>query len=244
MPHIYKTGGFLALAAVLAAGVAPPPAPAARRSSSARPRPAVSRVSPVRVAPLPIELGPGEEDLVEIRLANPSGRPTVGTLRLTAKPGITLSQSEWDGPLPPWGAKLYIRMKAGPNVEPGPYPIRAVYFVDRAGDYQTTLPVRVIVPIKVDVIPDYEGSAVRVRVRNLLSRRTERGKVELRNPDRFLEDRVSALLPAIPPGRTGEVSIPVVRGGIAGGETYRFDVSVSTWAGYRTNFTRHLKFYD
>jgi hypothetical protein len=139
---------------------------------------------------------------------------------------------------------MYVRARAADDAEPRRYTVKGNYYVDRAGDFRADLPVRVLIPITVELIPDYEGEAVRVRVRNQLSRRTERGKVELRNPDRFLEDVVSAILPPIPPGEAREVSIPLVAGGIAPGERYRFDVTATTWAGYRTSFTRWLEFYD
>lgn len=237
-----RAGGAVALAAAVALSAAPSmvaaPKPQPKKNNRA------AKASPVRFVPEVLELGPGEEDLLEVRLSNPYGHPTVGSFRLNTMENLSFEKMEWDGPLPAWGAKTYIRVKADANAEPGRYSLRARYFVDRAGEFKTVLPVRIKIPIAVEVIPDYAGSAVRVRVKNLLERRTERGKVELRNPDRFLEDQVSAIFPPIPPGETREVSIPVVRGGIAGGERYRFDVTVTTWPGYKTSFTRYLKFYD
>ncbi|MBW3624447.1 MAG: hypothetical protein KY468_13660 [Armatimonadetes bacterium] len=216
----------------------------ASKPAAARTGGASKAKSPVRFVPEVLELGPGEEDILEVRLTNTYGHPTVGSFKLLPTNTFQVTKTEWDGPLPAWGAKTYLRVRAAKNAEPGLHHLKARYYVDRAGDYPVLLPVRVKIPVAVEVIPDYANSAVRVQVKNLLSNRTERGKVELRNPDRLLQDQVSAILPPIPPGETREVSIPVIGGGIAPGEQYRFDVKVATWPGYETSFTRHLKFYD
>ena len=212
-------------------------------SSRASKKPAPAKSASIKFTPSPLELGPGEKDILEVRLLNPYGHATVGTLKLSETADLSISGPEWDGSLPPWGAKLYLQVKASPNATPGAKTVHATYYVDGAGDFTGDLRYRIVAPIKAELIPDYANSAVKVRVTNLTSGRTERGRVELRSVDRLLQDQVSAEFPPIPPGETREVSIPVVKGGIAPGIGYRFEAMAQTWAGYRTTFARTLVFY-
>jgi hypothetical protein len=198
--------------------------------------------SPFQFTPKTLELGPGETDLVEVRLANPYGHPTVGRLRLDPDTGLSLSKDAWDGPLPPWGIKFYTKVTAQADAT-GDKNIGLSYFVDRAGDFSSSFKVQVMKPIEIEVTPDYKNEVVRIKVHNLLQHRTERGRVSLKNPDRLLQDQVSALLPPIAPGETEEVTIPVMAYGIAPGAAYHFDVTVETWPGYKETSSHNLVFY-
>jgi hypothetical protein len=233
--------------------VSGPPGLAARRSKKAASPPPVKattvkkpKAAPLQFNPSTMELGPGEEDILEIRLLNPYGHPTIGSLRLHPPSGVTVTPSEWNGPLPPWGAKFYAHVKAADAHANGTLAVPVRYFVDRSGEYGGEMTVEIKTPVEAELIPDYRSqdeAYVRVRVKNLLSKRTERGRVGLKSSARLLQDQVSAILPPVPPGETREVSIPVTPGGIAPGQGYRFTATVQTWPGYSTTLSQTLVFY-
>ena len=50
-------------------------------------------------------------------MANTFGHATVGSLKLKIDSGITVAPAAWDGPLPPWGTKLFPRVVTMDDVE-------------------------------------------------------------------------------------------------------------------------------
>jgi hypothetical protein len=243
-------GATILLSGALAGGQSsqsatkPKVARSAHKSAKPKSKPKKAAVkSPIQAIPNTLELGPGETDMVEFRLSNPFGHPTIGSFKLNPASGVSVSEPGWDGPLPAWGTKFYTKVTANSDAM-GDKTIGLTYFVDRAGDFNSGFTVRVKKPLDVEVTPDYDAGVVRIKVRNLLQNRTERGRVSLKNPERLLQDKVSALLPPIAPGDSEEVTVPVMTYGIAPGAAYHFDVTVETWAGYKATTSHDLVFYQ
>ncbi len=197
----------------------------------------------IKLTPETMELGPGEVLILELALKNPYGHPTIASASLKAPDSLQLSQPQWDGPMPAWGAKWYTRVQADADAKSGSYPLPLTYYVDRDGEYAAKLSVTVKKPIDVEMLPDMAAGAVKFRVTNRLKARVERGRVELKNDDRLLQNQVSAEFGPIAPGATEEISIPVMSNALAPGMGYRFHATAQTYAGYKTEFSRTLLFY-
>ena len=117
--------GALVLAGILSVEGVPPSAEAAARKPRRSPaRSRAPRPAPVRFVPALLELGPGEEITLEIRMSNTYKRPTIGRLDLHPTGGLVFSQARWDGPLPAWGAKHFVKVKAPAGAKTGKYTLK------------------------------------------------------------------------------------------------------------------------
>jgi hypothetical protein len=213
-------------------------APVTKRAPKAAPQPARLLVKPSR-----LEVGPGEKGLVvEITITPPGRKRTQAMLSADLPAGVTLDPEAWTGEVPPWGAKAYLKLGALPATRAGGLVrFRATFLVSGAaatGD----LVAEVTPPLAVAIKPDPVGSSVKVWVRNLLKQRPLRVRAAITNKDRFLQNVVSGMTPELGPGRSAEVTIPVISDGIAPDVPYRFEATAQTFQGYRTKVARQLTF--
>ena len=185
-------------------------------------------------SPGEFDLAPGESYPVELYVPSPTGKRFQGRLTYTAGEGITVKpDARWTGRIPPWGVKTYPRITAAPEAS-GKIPVEVE--LEKGG--RATLTANVVAP-PLEVVPGYRK--LTVKVTNPFRGRMLTGRMEVSNPDRFLQDITTREF-RIEPNTTAEVVFPLPGAAPADEERYDFTLKVQSYHGYRFEKTYPLKF--
>lgn len=211
---------------------------------AATPRPAAHASSlprTVRCRPAVLDLAPGETYPVEVLIPSPTGHKANVQVSLDAPSGIGIRPDRWEGTVPPEGKKLYPQVTLAAPVPsaigPAPAVEIATQFMGGSGP-GGRFAVHVAEP-SLQMIPG--AHELRIRVHNPFFGRAFNGRVQVANPDRFLQNVNSRLL-HIPPGLDEEVAIPLPGASPAPGAAYQFTATLQSWQGYKRAFSQRLKF--
>lgn len=200
----------------------------------AAPKPEPKPIPPMAFTPAELDLAPGETYLAELLVPSPTGKAFTGKLAYTPGPGITVKpDARWTGKVPPWGLKSYPRLTAAATAS-GDVPVE----VALEGGGKATLTVHVVVPT-VEVVPGL--GRLTVKVTSPFHTRAFNGKVDVSNPDRFLQD-VTSLEFKLAPGETGELVFPLPGAAPAESEQYDFTVKLRGYHGYQFTKKYSLSF--
>lgn len=176
-------------------------------------------------SPAELDLAPGETFLTELLVPSPTGKAFTGKLEYSPGTGLTVKpDARWTGKLPPWGVKTYPRITAASTAS-GDLPVEAVL----EGGEKATLTVHVVTPT-VEVVPGL--GRLTVKVTSPFKTRAFNGKVNVSNPDRFLQDVTSREF-KLAPGETGDLVFPLPGAAPAESEQYDFTVKLEGYHGYR-----------
>ena len=191
--------------------------------------------------PADLDLAPGETYLFGVHVRNPIGKRVKAVITLVPSSGLSLTIERWEGVLPPWGVKLFPRVKASSNRSTDgtvTVELRAEGKMIGSAVFQVrhTLP-------QADLIADWPSKCVIFKITNTFRNRRLKGGVRLSNPDRFLQDVTTGLFD-VEPGKTAEIRIPVPGASPAEGEAYRFTAEFRTWEGYKGRIIRDLVFIE
>jgi hypothetical protein len=217
------------LGAPEATPAAPPKDPAAKPAPKIAPKP-----KPViAFKPATLELMPGETFLVELFIPNPAGKEVPAKLGFWPGGGVDLTpDARWKGKLPRYGAKLYPKISAISRAD-GEIPVAVTVDGQKA-----TLNVKIVHPT-IEVVPAYKK--LTVKVTSPFTERACNGRVEVSNPDRFLQDITTREFKLMP-GQTAELLFPLPGAAAAESETYDFTVLVEGYHGFKDKKTHPLSF--
>ena len=206
-----------------------PPEAKAKPTGKATPKPA-----PVMAfKPATLELAPGETFDVELFVPNPKGKEAPAELSFTSGEGVTvLADKRWKDKLPRYGVKLYPKLTASKEAD-GEIPVAFT-----VGGQKATLNVKIVRPA-IEVIPAYKK--LTVKVTSPYTARQFNGRVQVSNPDRFLQDITTREF-KLAPGQSAELLFPLPGAAAAETETYDFTVLVEGYHGFKDKRTHPLKF--
>ena len=198
------------------------------------PKPEPKPIPPIAFTPPDLDLAPGETYLAELSVPSPTGHAFTGKLNYTPGNGLTVKpDARWNDKLPPWGVKTYPRITANSSAV-GDIPVE----VELEGGGKATLTVHVMAPT-VELTPGL--GRLTVKVTSPFRTRAFNGKVDLSNPDRFLQDVTSREF-KLAPGETGELVFPLPGAAPAESEKYDFTLKLRGYHGYRFQKTYSLSF--
>ncbi|MGC8834626.1 MAG: hypothetical protein ACP5R4_11305 [Armatimonadota bacterium] len=191
--------------------------------------------------PADLDLAPGETYLFGVHVRNPLGKRVKAVITLVPSSGLSLTIERWEGILPPWGVKLFPRIKAATTRSAdGTVTVELQAEGKKIGS--SVFHVRHALP-QADLTADWPSKCVVFKITNTFRSRRLKGGVRLSNPDRFLQDITTGLFD-VEPGKTAEIRIPVPGASPAEGEAYRFTAEFRTWEGYRGRIIRDLVFIE
>jgi len=221
----------------LAAGVPAPVKPAAKPVAKAAAKPAPKPAAPMAYKPAELDLAPGETFPVELFVPSPTGKTFSGAPSYVVDSAISVAaDARWKGKVPAWGAKTYPKLTAGRDAD-GEYTVKSA-IGEGAKAPTASLLVRVASP-RVEFVTGL--FRLTVKVTNPFKHRPMTGRIEIANPDRFLED-VTTKEFKIAPGETEDLLIPLPGAAPVEGETYDFTLTVQTYQGYKSKKTYPLEF--
>lgn len=205
--------------------------PSTKGKPAAKPAPKPAPVMAFK--PATLELAPGETFNAELFVPNPKGKETPAELSYSPGAGVTvIPDKRWNGKLPRYGAKLYPKLTAARDAT-GEIPVAVMVAGQKA-----TLNVKIVHPA-IEVIPAYKK--LTIKVTSPFTERQFNGRVEVSNPDRFLQDITTREFKVMP-GQTAELLIPLPGAAAAESETYDFTVLVEGYHGFRDKKKHPLSF--
>jgi hypothetical protein len=208
--------------------------PAAKPAPKAPAKPAPKPAPPMAFTPAELDLAPGETYLAELVVPSPTGKAFTSKLTYTPGTGLTVKpDARWTGKVPPWGVKSYPRITASADAT-GDVPVE----VALEGGGKAILTVHVLTPT-VEMVPGL--GQLTVKVTNPFRTRAFNGRVQVSNPDRFLQD-VTTREFKLPAGETGELVFPLPGAAPAESEQYEFTVKLDGYHGYKFRKTEALTF--
>lgn len=224
--------------AVAAAGALAASAPKKAVPKSGAPAKAPSKpAAPMAFKPTVLDLAPGETYPVELFVPSPTGKEFQGTLDFEVEQGITVAPDpRWKARVPGWGLKTYPKLTAAPDAS-GEYALKASIGTGDAVK-RTEAKVRIVRP-QIELEPGV--FKLTIKLANPFETRLFNGRIQVSNPDRFLQD-VTTREFKIEPGKSQELVIPLPGAAPVCGETYDFTVTVETYQGYKEKKTYPLAF--
>lgn len=231
---------FLIGAVLVLAAVSAPAATPAKKAAPQGAKPAKAPVkpsAPMAFKPAVLDLAPGETYPVELFVPSPTGKEFSGPLDFEVEKGITVTpDARWKGRVPGWGLKTYPKLTAARDAS-GEYAVKAAVGEGEAAK-SAPLKVRIVTP-QLELQPGV--FKLTLKLTNPFESRLLNGRIEISNPDRFLQD-VTTREFKIEPGKSQELVIPLPGAAPVCGETYDFTVTVETYQGYKEKKTYPLAF--
>lgn len=210
-----------------------PAAPTVEPAAKPAAKPAPKPKPVIAFKPTTLELMPGETFDAELFIPNPSGKEMPADVAFSPGPGVSVKpDARWKGKLPRYGAKLYPKFTAARDAD-GDIPVAVMVAGQKA-----TLNVKIVHPA-IEVVPAYKK--LTVKVTSPFSTRACNGRVEVSNPDRFLQDITTREFKLMP-GQTAELLFPLPGAAAAESETYDFTILVEGYHGFRDKKKHALAF--